>query len=564
MAHDGLVEYFFNDESDCESDSDDELLEFEESTLWESDDDAPEEVADDPLVNPPYTQVPKVENIKWREGAFEPQLFPFDEINSGISPVVQSENNSPLYWFQCFFDTQLMDYIVDQTNLYHASFLASNDPDKRKHQKDWVPVNKEEFYSFLAIVMLMSVVKKATLSSYWSTDPLLATPIFATVMPRDRFLEILRSMHFNDNNKQPSGDRIYKIEPVIKTLREKFKQFVIPYQNLCIDESLMLWKGRLSFKQYIPNKRHRFGVKLFIIVDCKSGTILDFIVYVGSDTDYEYQDHLGISGSIVMTLMEPYLGKGHNLYVDNWYTSPTLFRELHLNKTGACGTVRSNRSGFPKFKKLKRGEIDHLHQGSLLAIKWHDKREVHMLTSINKDGMAPTKKKNHLTNEIVEKPLAVIDYNANMGGVDKSDMQIHFIESVRKTIKWYKKLFFHLLDMTVLNAYNMHRIKEKKRQTLGEFRIELVRQLIEKYGKDFSSERRSTSAPHPKRLIDRHFPSLIPYEKGKTPKQLTCVVCSQSVRKDRKRSKTRYECVDCNVGLCVSGCFKEYHTLSHY
>ncbi len=77
---------------------------------------------------------------------------------------------------------------------------------------------------------------------------------------------------------------------------------------------------------------------------------------------------------------------------------------------------------MPKFNSLKKGEVEHLHDDSLLAIKWHDKREVHMLTTINKNGLGPTKKKDHHTNEIIEKPLAVLDYNANMGGVDKSDM----------------------------------------------------------------------------------------------------------------------------------------------
>lgn len=174
------------------------------------------------------------------------------------------------------------------------------------------------------------------------------------------------------------------------------------------------------------------------------------------------------------------------------------------------------------------------------------------------------KKKDHRTGTTIEKPLAVLDYNAYMGGVDKSDMQIHFVECVRKTIKWYKKLFFHFVDMVVLNGYNMYRIKNKKRQTLGEFRIELVRELIGKYGKNLGCGRRTSSNYHPKRLIDRHFPSLIPYAEGSAPKQLTCVVCSHSVRKEKKRSKSRYECIDCKVGLCVNNCFRDYHTLLHF
>jgi len=46
----------------------------------------------------------------------------------------------------------------------------------------------------------------------------------------------------------------------------------------------------------------------------------------------------------------------------------------------------------------------------------------------------------------------VIDYNANMGLVDKSDMQISCNTTSRKSIKWYKKFFFHLLDMLGLNS----------------------------------------------------------------------------------------------------------------
>lgn len=553
-------EYFANEESENESESDEELWEFE------NDDESADMDIDDvtSLFSPPARKIQKIEERKWVDGAFKPQLFPFDETNSGISSLIQAENDRPIYWFERFFDARLMDIIVGETNRYHDSIPVANNSNQRKHQKQWVPVNRQELYCFLAVVMLMSAVKKATLKLYWSTDPLLHTPIFGEIMPRDRFIEILRSLHFNDNSEQPVGDRLFKIEPVIGILQEKFKLFVTPYQNLCIDESLMLWKGRLAFKQYIPKKRHRFGVKFFIIVDCKTGVILDFIIYVGSGTEIDNYEELGISGSIVMTLMKPYLGRGHNLYVDNWYTSPKLFSELHENKTGACGTVKSNRSGMPKFKNVEKGQVEHLHEGSLLAIKWHDKRDVHMLTTINKDGVGPAKKKDPLTKQTIFKPLAVLDYNANMGGVDKSDMQIHFVDCARKTMKWYKKLFFHLLDMSVLNSFNMYRIKNKKRQTLGEFRIELVRQLIEKYGQNLGSGRRTSSNHHPKRLIDRHFPSLISYEKGKTPKQLACVVCSQSVRKERKRSKSRYECRDCNVGLCVTDCFREYHTLLHF
>lgn len=84
-------------------------------------------------------------------------------------------------------------------------------------------------------------------------------------MSQDRFLLILRLLHFADNQNQTPGNRIFKISPIIETLRKKLKNSYNPNQNMCIEESIVEWKGRLLFKQYIPSKRHRFGIKLFIL-----------------------------------------------------------------------------------------------------------------------------------------------------------------------------------------------------------------------------------------------------------------------------------------------------------
>lgn len=190
-------------------------------------------------------------------------------------------------------------------------------------------------------------------------------------------------LHFVNNDEKNSG-KLYKVMPIIRHMQEKFQKFFKPFQKLCIDESLLLWKGRLSFKQYIPSKRHRFGVKLFILCDCETKYVLDFIIYTGTGTEIEMIKDLGLSGSVVMKLMRPYLQNGHILYVDNWYTSPKLFMELYNQGTGAVGTVKKNRSGMPCLKeKLKRGEQEYRSCESMIAIKWMDKREVYMLSTIH-------------------------------------------------------------------------------------------------------------------------------------------------------------------------------------
>jgi hypothetical protein len=52
--------------------------------------------------------------------------------------------------------------------------------------------------------------------------------------------------------------------------------------------------------------------------DMKTGFVQDVVVYTGSTTDIQHYEGLGVSGSVVMTMLAPHLSKGHTLYVDNW------------------------------------------------------------------------------------------------------------------------------------------------------------------------------------------------------------------------------------------------------
>ncbi|CAG5123999.1 unnamed protein product, partial [Candidula unifasciata] len=273
-------------------------------------------------------------------------------------------------------------------------------------------------FFFFAVCLLMPRTKKLKINEYWTKDCLLRTPMFGEIMSRDRFLLLLRMLHFSDNNADAGGDKLFKIRHVIDSLRASFRGAFLPYRDVVVDESLLLFKGRLSFKQYIPSKRSRFGVKTFVMCDCRTGYILDFIVYTGVNSDITVSG-LGKGADIVSTLLAPYLQKGPRLYVDNWYTSPDLFMWLHGQATNACGTVRKTRKHMPKMEqKLKKGEVSSKSAACLLAIKWCDKREVWMLTTCHDSGMVATEKIDRKTGLTIVKPQCVVDYNKCMGSVD--------------------------------------------------------------------------------------------------------------------------------------------------
>lgn len=232
---------------------------------------------------------------------------------------------------------------------------------------------------------------------------MLLTPFFGSLFSQDRFLLLLRCLHFANNATAVSNDPLKKIRHIFTALTSSFRRIFVPYRDLCVDESLMKWKGRLAFRQFIPSKRHRFGIKFFVLCDVLTGYVEDMIIYTGSSTDIQHYPGLGISGSVVMTLLAPYLSKCHVLYVDNWYSSPILFQHLLSLGTGACGTVRGHRKGMPKF------------------------------TTVHPTGMAATGKLDHLTGQPMMKPACVLEYNKKMGAVDKADMMTGFHECTRKS-----------------------------------------------------------------------------------------------------------------------------------
>ena len=114
-----------------------------------------------------------------------------------------------------------------------------------------------------------------------------------------------------------------------------------------------------------------------------------------------------------------------------------------------------------------------------------------------------------------------------MGAVDKVDMQISFSECLRKTIKWYKKLFFHFLDLSVYNAYVLYKMRNPGNIQLLDFKVQLKRTIFETYGSQRPIQTERPSNDPPSGLTARHFASIIPQTKLTTNPQRKCIVCNE-------------------------------------
>ncbi|CAL7937381.1 unnamed protein product [Xylocopa violacea] len=241
-------------------------------------------------------------------------------------------------------------------------------------------------------------------------------------------------------------------------------------------------------------------------------SILRYLHFTDNSTA-RTEDPIGIFGDVAMTLLQPNLGKGHTVITDNWYTSPRLYTLLHKNKTNAFGTVRKSRKEMPHMdEKLKRGEICYESTDILLAMKWHDKKEVWILSSAHAATLIETEKRDYRTGLNKKKLSCIADYNSNMGAVDRVDMILSTLNSVRKSVKWYKKLFFHLLDLAIYNAYILYQNSTGSKQKFSEFHIALIKDILRKY-----PQNRSMAGGEKRKSEDLPFRAYEDYPGKKNP-----------------------------------------------
>uniref|UniRef100_A0A0N5BH23 DDE_Tnp_1_7 domain-containing protein n=1 Tax=Strongyloides papillosus TaxID=174720 RepID=A0A0N5BH23_STREA len=249
-----------------------------------------------------------------------------------------NNNSMAIDYFYMFLDNDILRMIVDMTNATANKF--KNDLDKNL---EWNSLTILEFKNFLGLTLHMGNIVLPSIYDYWKSDELYDFPIFRNTMSRSRFLCIFKFLTFGD--KGSSDDRLEKVRFLSNHFNKIMEEQYYPSRELCIDESMMGFKGKLLFRQFIKNKKHKFGVKFYILTE-PNGLILKHRIYDG--TKIEFDGSSSATESIVLDLMKNYLSKGHSLYMDNFYNSIKLSERLLKFATYSTGTLRSNRKLNPR------------------------------------------------------------------------------------------------------------------------------------------------------------------------------------------------------------------------
>ncbi|KAL4104076.1 hypothetical protein QTP88_019389 [Uroleucon formosanum] len=392
--------------------------------------------------------------------------------------VILDEVSEPIDFFKLFLTDEIIQLMVIETNRNAQQLLSSQKISRRSRFSSWEPVTKDDIEHFLGLLLWMGLVKMPSLSDYWNRAERYQNNVASKTMSRNKFELILRFWHFENNNSADKTDRLYKIRKLLNMANDRFKNVHQPGEIIAVDESMIPYRGRLQFRQYIPNKTHKYGVKFFKACG-SNGYTYKIIIYEGKQSIKGES----LTETIVSDLCENYLNEGRTIVTDNFYTSVPLAEKMLSKNTHLVGTLRKNRRFLPKTvigKKIKKGEIFGLENNSGIVIsKFKDKRDIYLLSTRHLLGTSITEKKTRNHEDII-KPDVILFYNAGKAGIDLSDQLASYCTPMRKSIRWYHKVATEIiLNTFVVNAqimYNQHNFQKKL--SIRQFRELIVDKLL--------------------------------------------------------------------------------------
>ena len=493
-----------------------------------------------------------------------------------------TENISPADVYKLFVDDEFINLVVAQTNLYAQQDIAKRLPSSSSRLQKWVPTNAVEMRKFLGLVMYMGLCRFGEIRGYWRSCELYTQNLAPKTMSRNRFQILLRSLHFEDNSKLDKNDRLGKISSLLTTMNRNFKKVYRPGETVVVDESLIPWRGRLVFRQFIPTKAHKYGIKLFKLCTAE-GYTYSFEVYTGA------KDKQCSPGDICKRLMEGLLHEGRTLYIDNFYTSYKLAVYLLKNNTHTVGTLRQKVKDMPKKvmdATLRRGDmVSQQEQNGIVVLKWKDVRDVRLLSTKHEPKMVdvqdnrqleepdplsqpgPSRGARQKRRRTVRKPEGILAYNKGKIGIDISDQMASYECCLRKGLKWYRKLSISiLLGMALTNAWLIYKKATNKTLSIKKFK-ELICMDHLGLAVQLTAARRppprSTTAP----AGGVHGLVSVRNADGSCIRR-KCKACYDKYKlegREAARSKTKntkYKCDKCRpeIFLCVE-CFTEYHQI---
>lgn len=453
---------------------------------------------------------------------------------------------TPIECFLLFVDDQIIADIV-----LHTNQRIAEKSEKWKASPHYGETNVPEIKAVFGLLYLSGAFRNNHRHLYelWNTDGT-GMDIFRCTMSQRRFEFLVSCLRFDnkDNRKQRVElDRLAHIRAVFDRFVENCQAAYSPSEYLTIDEKLEAFRGRCPFRQYMPNKPAKYGIKVHALVDARTYYVVNMEVYVGLQPEGPFR----VSNSpkdIVDRLVVPVTGTKRNITFDNWYTSFDLLVKLReTHKLTAVGTMRKNKADIPpEFLNVKQRQLYSslfgFHQEGYTLVSYVSKKGkvTLLISSLHHDNSVDNDSKK-------KRPEIISFYNFTKCGVDVVDEMSASYNVGRLSRRWPLTIFFSLLNTAGINSQVIYR--ENNNGAILARRLflkQLGLQLIEDH------QRQRMGNPRLTRELRGNIRRILgenpePQPKRKKPNQQgRCAECPRS-----RDKKTKHVCESCEAYICV-------------
>lgn len=422
--------------------------------------------------------------------------------------------------FMLFINDSMIEKIVNCSNAYATDTNISTRICKQDMIR-WIGIN---------LFFGLTKSKNMNLNELWGDR--YGSDCIKKSMPLYRFNMIKRILRFDVKSNRNKNNKLAPFEQFFEKFSQNLQCSYVPSEHLTVDEQLVTYRGRCSFKVYMPSKPGKYGIKLWTVCDAMNGFVCNAQIYIGKVGLLPEKNQ---GRRVALDLCGPFLNRGRTVTCDNFFTSYDLALELIKKKTCLVGTVRKSRVFLPvsfQRKKIPLAERDYIFNESVTILNFGDKKDksVVLLSTMHNE-----------ISEVEGKPEIVAYYNQTKCGVDLADQVIRNYSCKRGTRRWPLCLFFNCLDMAAYNAYVIFRTKypgfqaQHKKNARREFLYNLSKLFMEYSDDLIERENNPNSAKKRKSMSsftnDRKRCHLCPSNPG-TKSQMICYKCEKAICKN--------------------------------
>uniref|UniRef100_A0A3B3SZ47 PiggyBac transposable element-derived protein domain-containing protein n=1 Tax=Paramormyrops kingsleyae TaxID=1676925 RepID=A0A3B3SZ47_9TELE len=416
--------------------------------------------------------------------------------------------------------------LIDDVMLKHIRDCTVAEAHRVNEDSSW-DITVDELKAFIALVYVRGAQggKGMDLVSFWSDD--WGCAFFKETMSRNRFQEIMRFLRFDKKETRRTRIQDNKFA-LVSEIWERFVQNSIacykPGVDITVDEQLFPTKTRCSFIQYIASKPDKFGIKFWLAADVGTKYMLNGAPYLGKDETRRPGQRLG--DSVVLKMVEPYLGKGRNITTDSFFTSLKLAKALQAKKTSLVGTINKSRRELPPCVKVQRSlfttQALKSENATLTVYQCKARKNVCILSTVHTSVSITSGQKS--------KPETVTYYNRTKVGVDVLDQMVRKYSVKAPTRRWPVTVFYNMLDLAAINASILFKECTHEKVSRRNFILRLANEL------------RSTHKSAKARQVVVHRKV-----QKQTEKRRQC-----QVRRNCNKNKTKDTCDKCDKVVCGS------------